>query len=841
MAVSEQIPYKEYTANGVTKIFPLEFDCTEQNHLIVLVNDLVPSIGSWSLDTVNDTVTFLLPPATGSKITIQRDTPLERERDYQTYDNSIRPIPINKDFDLIWWKLQELGVADWILGNRITALKKYVDDQDDELRSYLMEEIRKQGVALDQLEEYYNYLMKRLAEIAVSGGWDASFVVDGEENQKQINDKTIQFVKSISDLKAYKPRYVGQVVVSTSNIANQNTGGGEFVCIQSDVLVENLGTVFRSSVIGFEDYFWVRINFEAITPEMCGAAGTLQDSTDAIERFLNICGSGQKGVAKTGKVYKTSRTIISRYTTDVDIDFSNSSIRPFFNLIAGQSTQQTITLVSVNNVFLENTRVTIKGLYLDLTDFTPVVSTRAEDRRGIAGLRVGYAGIISISNYKCKNSFYGRGLHLSNYRHASLDNIQLPDCGMKITPTQDNTGVYDAAGDAVFLVDIIGHGTTTINNLTANGHAGSLGRIGVVMEQFLEQTLSHVVTLNNAHFEGYHRVIHQEDGGKARCVWNGGSAKRFSNLVYNLGGVANKNYFDAYDLSIEVDPPFDFGGTYGTTCFQGYGDTYYTNCDITYKKTVAERGNKFITGGNITIDNGVAVGGVVSTKTHTLTNVDLISNGGYLRFDAGNKGVTVNGGSLTGVSGSITRAIHSVNGAIKIGNNCKLVDASVSGENTSTENPLVLNRDKNTIADSEIVYTGNTNAVLFASSFQSAFKLANVNIRSKSAKLTLYGSSTRYSINSCEFVNVAIESVNATIANTNGICKLKNSELYYDDNYGQTSPFSVSAGTLTSVLSGNTLFDATTAQNIALPVESTTFKYTGAANIMVKKSGITVL
>ncbi len=49
------------------------------------------------------------------------------------------------------------------------------------LKTYLIEEIRKQGVALNQLDEYYNYfLMQRLAEIAVSGSWEASFVVDAE-------------------------------------------------------------------------------------------------------------------------------------------------------------------------------------------------------------------------------------------------------------------------------------------------------------------------------------------------------------------------------------------------------------------------------------------------------------------------------------------------------------------------------------------------------------------------------------------------------------------------------------------------------------------------------------
>lgn len=185
MAVQEQTPLQEYTANGIAKQFDLEFDCESADHLIVSIDDLEVLHTDWYLS--GNAVAFYTAPANGKQIKIQRNTPFNRIADYQSYNNSFRPPAINKDFDRIWWKLQELGVADWILSNRINALKAYVDDRDDELRAYLMEEIRKQGVALDQLDEYYNYLMQRLAQIAVDKGWDASFVVDGDKNQHQIN------------------------------------------------------------------------------------------------------------------------------------------------------------------------------------------------------------------------------------------------------------------------------------------------------------------------------------------------------------------------------------------------------------------------------------------------------------------------------------------------------------------------------------------------------------------------------------------------------------------------------------------------------------------------------
>ena len=205
MAVQPQTPYIEHIANGTTTGFNLGFDCDDQDHLIVLVDDVEPVVGSWSL--TGGAVVFGAAPTSGRKITVQRNTPFERERDYQSYDNSFRPTVVNKDFDWIWLKLQELGVADWILGSRINdlrayvdkqdnvlqdnidSLKNYVDDKDDELRNYLLNAIQEQGVALDQLEEYYSYLMQQLTQVAIDRGWAASFIVSADgSTQQEIND-----------------------------------------------------------------------------------------------------------------------------------------------------------------------------------------------------------------------------------------------------------------------------------------------------------------------------------------------------------------------------------------------------------------------------------------------------------------------------------------------------------------------------------------------------------------------------------------------------------------------------------------------------------------------------
>ena len=265
MAVPEQTPYIEYAANGVATSFALGFDCESKDHLIVTLDGVEPPVGDWLL--TDGVVVFTAAPSNGVLVVIQRNTPFSRTTDYQSYNNSFRPPAVNKDFDWIWLKLQELGVADWILSNRIDALKNYVDDRDDELRTYLLEEIRKQGVALDQLDEYYNYLMERLAQIAVDKGWDASFVVDGDKTQKQINDDVL---KQFKELATVKPLFVETLlsfgkygIGAPSGVANYPGGnyvltvsgneGDSFVTVSSGNISHAGATTKWAAVIEYDD------------------------------------------------------------------------------------------------------------------------------------------------------------------------------------------------------------------------------------------------------------------------------------------------------------------------------------------------------------------------------------------------------------------------------------------------------------------------------------------------------------------------------------------------------------------------------------------------------------
>lgn len=220
MAVPEQTPYIEHTGNGVTTSFSLGFQCESKDHLIVLVDEIEPPIATWSLTGGN--VVFTTAPAAGKKITLQRNTPFSRTTDYQSYNNSFRPPAVNKDFDWIWLKLQELGVVDMLLKiyvdrlhgeqkdyidnkdqlvrNIISDLRNYVNQQDNNRNSYFENLISRQGISLQQLDNYYKHLLQGIANIAAEKGWIASLIATANgKNQQEINDSLSLKTYSLKD------------------------------------------------------------------------------------------------------------------------------------------------------------------------------------------------------------------------------------------------------------------------------------------------------------------------------------------------------------------------------------------------------------------------------------------------------------------------------------------------------------------------------------------------------------------------------------------------------------------------------------------------------------------
>lgn len=412
MAVPEQTPYIEHTGNGITTSFALGFQCETKDHLIVLVDEIEPPIASWSL--VDGNVVFTTAPAAGKKITLQRNTPFGRTTNYQSFNNSFRPQTVNIDFDRIWWKLQELGVADWLMKlyvdrlhqqqeQEISDLKDYVDDRDDELRAYLMEEIRKQGVALDQLDDYYNYLMQRLAQIAVDKGWDASFVVDASgKTQQEINDARVVVVDSIADLLALPEgqRKEGLRYLVKGYHAGSDVGGGEFYwdgtmpkSSHNGFTVIDPDAVWDGSAQGLASFFlsanqgtgcFLLVRQEHYSVDQCGALGdgVTNDAValnQAIKYSVNL-------TFRTAATYAIrSEVVAPTGVSDISIEGNGAEIKR----MTGYTSKRML-------VFEKNRNLKVSNLRLNGNAPTVLGTCEAITARACHGLRYDHLHVYDI-------------------------------------------------------------------------------------------------------------------------------------------------------------------------------------------------------------------------------------------------------------------------------------------------------------------------------------------------------------------------------------------------------------------------------------------------------------
>ncbi|ETQ80318.1 hypothetical protein [Acinetobacter baumannii] len=220
MSVPVQTPSKEYIANGTTTAFPLEFNCDKAEYLIVTLNGEEAPVGSWTL--ANDTVTFNVAPLNGVVVNLERNTPFQRTTNYQLYDNSFRPSAVNKDFDLIWWKLQELGYRDQVIW---LALVKEISDRiagDDNLQNQINtidEWLGNLQENVDQntndIEQLVNDLSKEIAD-RIKGDQILKdmflSMIDEAINEGTINALAVTHVDSLEGLNAISNVWDGRTI-----------------------------------------------------------------------------------------------------------------------------------------------------------------------------------------------------------------------------------------------------------------------------------------------------------------------------------------------------------------------------------------------------------------------------------------------------------------------------------------------------------------------------------------------------------------------------------------------------------------------------------------------------
>lgn len=213
MSVPAQTPSKEYIANGTTTAFPLEFNCDKAEYLIVTLNGEDAPVGSWTL--ANDTVTFNVAPLNGVVVNLERNTPFQRTTNYQLYDNSFRPSAVNKDFDLIWWKLQELGYRDQVIW---LALVKEISDRtngDADLQNQINTIEQQVELNTQDIAQLVNDLSKEIAD-RITGDKILKdmflSMIDEAINEGTVNALAITHLDSLEDLEGVSNVWDGRTI-----------------------------------------------------------------------------------------------------------------------------------------------------------------------------------------------------------------------------------------------------------------------------------------------------------------------------------------------------------------------------------------------------------------------------------------------------------------------------------------------------------------------------------------------------------------------------------------------------------------------------------------------------
>ncbi|MFA3311316.1 hypothetical protein KWD79_08850, partial [Acinetobacter baumannii] len=133
-------------------------------------------------------------------------------------------------------------------------------------------------------------------------GLPVDFVVDGTETQKQINDKTVQFVNTVSQLETFKARKDGQIVIAKSYNSANREGGGKFVFKAGDTTPANNVSV----IMGIEGR-WLRYNWKSPDIYDAGIDGSETDVTARFQALVDAATTLNLSVNLRGKTVKVTQ------------------------------------------------------------------------------------------------------------------------------------------------------------------------------------------------------------------------------------------------------------------------------------------------------------------------------------------------------------------------------------------------------------------------------------------------------------------------------------------------------------------------------------------------------
>ncbi|EMT2447114.1 hypothetical protein WMF02_002113 [Acinetobacter baumannii] len=179
-------------------------------------------------DDLGGRIVFNTPPDSSTFFYIAGTTAVDQQLDITNYDN-FYPEALERALDKLTAILQEWRhFLDAETMARILADIRYDElakVRENDLKIYLLDEIRKQGLALDQIDQHFQDLIERLNDIAVDKGWDSSFVTHNGKTQYEINETNTRGIKNISDLRKFKGTRNNQRAETLEYSTNSGYGG----------------------------------------------------------------------------------------------------------------------------------------------------------------------------------------------------------------------------------------------------------------------------------------------------------------------------------------------------------------------------------------------------------------------------------------------------------------------------------------------------------------------------------------------------------------------------------------------------------------------------------------
>ncbi|MCK0923741.1 hypothetical protein BFR80_006550 [Acinetobacter pittii] len=216
-------------------------------------------------DNMGGYVTFVEPPSAETFFYIAGKTPVDQLLDITNYDN-FYPDAIERALDKLTAILQE-----W----------KHLVDFETQAR--ILADIDYDQLAIQReadLKAYIDGIASSIIGQPVVG-LPSEFVVDGPDTQKQINDRTIQYVDSIASLRQLRPRHNYAIAETTAFYSDTFSGSNRFKWDASNVTDDNGYSIIKVNSITIGR--WRMLDDDSITSSQVG----VRDSSNSNQILLN--------------------------------------------------------------------------------------------------------------------------------------------------------------------------------------------------------------------------------------------------------------------------------------------------------------------------------------------------------------------------------------------------------------------------------------------------------------------------------------------------------------------------------------------------------------------------